>query len=450
MSDGTNDLSPELLERVKGVQSKFAEIHNDLAVHVTKIYDRPEIMIAVDLTFHSVLSFNFLGNRVRKGWVESLILGDTGCGKTATVTSLIHHYRAGDICTGEGATFAGIVGGAQQFAGNWSITWGQAPLMDRRLLAIDEVSGLTIEMISNMSGMRSEGIASLTKIHQEKTFARTRLIWISNPRGRNKGLWAYNTGVEAVQELIGRPEDIRRFDFAITMASGEVKTSIFNKRVEVDGTPHRYTSQLCHEQVLWAWSRKSEQITITPEAEELILKRAEAMGKTYHASVPLVEPADQRIKLARLAVAAAARVFSTDEMGERVIVKPEHVEFIYQFLVGIYAKSSLAYDLYSRQKFAEETIGEVDEITEIIRGQGEHLVDAFLDSKTMNATDIELICGIEKTEVKDMVTALVKNRCLKRSRYGFYKTPAFIELLKTIKLNGSYVDPAQKDENVPF
>ncbi len=218
MADRPNDLSTELIEKVNQVRSKFDDIHQDLAVHVTKIYDRPELMISIDLVFHSVLSFNFLGNVVRKGWLECLILGDTGCGKTATVGALIKHYKAGDICTGEGATFAGIVGGAQQFAGNWSITWGQAPLMDRRLLAIDEVSGLTTEMISNMSGMRSDGIAALTKIHQEKTFARTRLIWISNPRGRNKGLRAYNTGIEAVQELIGRPEDVRRFDFAVTVA----------------------------------------------------------------------------------------------------------------------------------------------------------------------------------------------------------------------------------------
>lgn len=449
MADRPNDLSPELIERVNQVRSKFDEIHQDLAIHVTKIYDRPELMISIDLVFHSVLSFNFLGNMVRKGWLECLILGDTGCGKTSTVASLIKHYKAGDICTGEGATFAGIVGGAQQFAGNWSITWGQAPLMDRRLLAIDEVSGLTTEMISNMSGMRSDGIAALTKIHQEKTFARTRLIWISNPRGRNKGLRAYNTGIEAVQELIGRPEDVRRFDFAVTVASGEVATKVFNRRVDSKGIPHRYTSQLCHEQVMWAWSRKSEQITITPEAEELILNRSEKMSKQFHASVPLVEPADQRIKLARLAVAAAARLFSTDETGERVIVGPEHVEFIYQFLLQIYTKKSLAYDLYSRQKFAEETILHPDAMMELVTGHGEHFVDSLLDARSLNVSDIELICGTEKTETKDLVGALIKNRCLKRGRFGFFKTPAFIELLKLAKEKDEW--PTSEDENeTPF
>src|SRR5204862_548399 len=85
----------------------------------------------------------------------------------------------------------------------------------------------------------------------------------------------------------------------------------------------------------------------TPEATDAILAAATAMGRRYHPSIPLVEPSDQRLKLARLAAAAAARVYSTDETGERLIVRPEHVAFVVDFLNRVYSAPAMAYDEYS-------------------------------------------------------------------------------------------------------
>src|SRR5690606_25246764 len=75
------------------VQEKFDEIHSDLAYNVTRIYGRNDIMTAVDLTYHSVLSFYFQGKREQRGWVETLIIGDTRTGESETVLSLLKHYK---------------------------------------------------------------------------------------------------------------------------------------------------------------------------------------------------------------------------------------------------------------------------------------------------------------------------------------------------------------------
>lgn len=441
-----------LSDRVGLLEEKFAVINKDLSHNVTKIYGRDDLLTAIDLIFHSVLSFVFLGNVVRKGWVEGLVLGDTGCGKTTVAEALMKHYQAGEMIRGEGATFAGLIGGVQQVSGSgrWSVTWGTLPLQDRRFVTIDEVSGLPVTDISDMSGVRSDGIAQLTKIHQEKTFARTRLLWISNPRS-NRSLASYATGVDAVRELIGRPEDIRRFDFALTLASNEVPSDVINRRYSGEEVPHVYTSELCHNQVLWAWSRKMEQIVFDEEAEDIILERAKKLGAEYHSSIPLVEPADQRIKLARLAVAAAARVFSSDDEGERVMVRGEHCEFIYRFLDKIYKKKSLAYDLYSRQRFSDEKLANPDVVREALEEQDIDFVNILLDMSFISMADIEVLADLDRIEAKQLLSIFVRNRCLKRARSGFFKTPAFIELLKQIKENGfKPKEVTSKDEEEPF
>src|SRR5690606_8678318 len=79
------------------------------------------------------------------------------------------------------------------------------------------------------------------------------------------------------------------------------------------------------------------------------LRVATEHGERYRfaTEVPLVEPNEQRVKLARLAVAVAALFFSASEDGQSVIVRPEHVQFAAEFLEALYAKPSLAFNEYA-------------------------------------------------------------------------------------------------------
>ena len=69
------------------------------------------------------------------------------------------HYQLGEFVTGENTSFAGLIGGMQQNQKRWFVSWGKIPLNDRRLVILDEASGLSKRDISNMSGVRSSGIA---------------------------------------------------------------------------------------------------------------------------------------------------------------------------------------------------------------------------------------------------------------------------------------------------
>lgn len=422
------------LKEGQTVKEKFDEIHDQFTHNVTHIYGRNDLLTALDLVYHSVLSFKFQGIDIRKGWLECLIIGDTRTGKSESTEKIMSHYKIGELVFGENSSFAGLIGGMQQTQSRWFITWGKIPLNDRRLVVIDEASGLSEDDIARMSGVRSSGIAEITKIQTEKALARTRIIWISNPRS-GRPLKTYPHGIEAISELIGKAEDISRFDFALSCASDEIPAEIINAAANTqDIPPLSYTTELCKQLIIWAWSRKSEDVVFEPDAVKVILEKAIIMGKTYSTRIPLVEPANQRIKLARMAVAIAARLFSTDETGQQVIVKAEHVEFAYNYIEEIYAKPSLDYRSYSRQEKESENIAQqhAEEILHYMASFSD-LAELFLRQAYLRANDIEEQLNIDKESAREHIHKLAQARMIDRTPHGYRKTPSFIMLLRQWK-----------------
>jgi MCM2/3/5 family protein len=447
--------------RGQSVRRKFEEIAEDLTYNITRIYGREDIIMAIDLAFHSVLGFEFQGKPVAKAWADVLIIGDTRTGKTETAQSMIYHYKLGEMTVGENTSFAGLIGGLKQDVGKrWAITWGKIPLNNGRLLAIDEASGLPLETIAAMSGIRSNGIAEMTKIQQQRTMARTRLIWISNPRA-DKGMSQYAHGVEAVRDLFGRPEDIARLDFAISSATNEVPMGVINAETH-KAVPHVYTSDLCRTMVLWAWSRSPDQISFEPDATRCVLDLATEQSERYSsaAGLPLVEGGNHRIKLAKMAAAAAARTFSTDDTGERVIVKPEHVEFVADFLDEIYDKASLDYSGWSRGMLTRTNVdpAKAKEAYDWVTAHPEW-ADLWLNKDELRLNDFITQFDLDAKDVRSSIfQPLAKLRMVEQGRQSAYvKTPAFIQILKEGLLPSNGAAPAEQPEgeeeegdDVPF
>ena len=116
--------------------------------------------------------------------------------------------------------------------------------------------------LAQMSDVRSSGIAKATGVVTAETTSRTRMMFISNPRN-GRQLKAENYGVSAILKLWGKAEDVRRLDFAVGVASGEVDTDIVNKSItDIPAVPHVYTSDRCKMRVMWAWSRRTRECLI--------------------------------------------------------------------------------------------------------------------------------------------------------------------------------------------
>lgn len=448
------ELDEEAIERLslfkqrpgQSVRDKFNEIHRDLERNVTFIWERRAVAFAVDLIYHTVLNFYFQEQYVKRGWGELLIIGDSGQAKTTIVERLMHHYRLGELHSGESSRRTGLVYSMQQTNKRWFLVWGAFPLNDGGLLTIDELSGLSEDDLGVMSDVRSSGIAKATGVITAETTSRTRAIYISNPRnGRQLNSETY--GVSAVLKLMGKAEDVRRLDLAMSVASGDVDPALVNKSLkEIPEVPHVYTSDACNTRVLWAWSRKPEDVVFTDEATELILKKATEMGARYSSKVPIVEAADQRIKIARLSVATAACVFSSDETGEKVIVKPEHVEFVVDFMNELYCSKSFGYDKLS----AQDTITSDTSDSNIKKLRKAYLLLPIMDFNDMSKilyqlpyfsrATLEDYTGLSKDDLKMLLKFMTNNHLVDKVRGDYRRLPLGTELFENLVDNPVTLD----------
>jgi hypothetical protein len=426
---------------------KCKDIADDLAANVTHIYGRPLLHVGYDLVWHSANSFIFNDSLVNKGWLECLVLGDTRTGKSETANHLIKHYKSGVLRPLEGASFAGLVGGAEQAGqSTWMVKWGLIPLNDRRLVVLDEMSGLFAAqgayskgIIEEMSSIRSEGKAMISKMGNNETSARTRLIWVSNPLDPTPLSQSYGGCINALRDLVRSPEDIARFDFVMAAAQDDVDTKVINSTTH-RRVRHQYTTTACSQLVMWAWSRTADQVQFSAGVEELVIKKALEMGARYVEDPPLIQRANVRLKIARLAVAIAARTFSTDRTGEKIIVQKRHVTSAARFLDEAYAQPAMGYgdhsDRIKRQEAkAEESIQAAREYLSQTPYKPAVEVLAQLGGSPFKHHDFVEMGGYDEEEARLIVAALTKWNMLKsHGRYHQKKaTPQLLRLVKELE-----------------
>lgn len=420
------------------VKARLGDIGRFLQNNVTRIWDRLDLHIGMDLVWHSVLEFEFDKKVIRRGWLESVVIGDTRTGKSEIASQIQRYYNFGEIVSGENTSYAGLVGGATKYDDAWFVKWGRIPLNDRRMVIIDEVTGMPTEDIALMSGIRETGIAEINKIESQKTNARTRAIWIGNVRYPKRELSDYEYGCESLYDLIGMPEDMARFDYAMAAASNEVSSRVVNSDHPVS-TANDYDAESCSLLVLWAWSRGRDTIQFQREAVEACWRHAIEMGEIYTSAMPLVMGANQRVKLARIGAAIAARTFSTDD-GENLIVTAEHIDVARAMLDSFYSKESFGYyQMSNRRK-------EVDEHRLSSQGKAIQYLQTRKDlalfisrSKYISVRKISDNVNIPDHEAQQVIGNFGKMMLIEdRGTHGYLVTNELKAIANKISSNGKY------------
>lgn len=430
----------------EALEAKLSELHEDLSRNVTRIYGRRDMHELMDMTYHSVLAMRFNG-QVVNGWINSAVVGDTAQGKSEASSRLREHYRLGERTECKNATVAGLLGGLQQVGNRWFVSWGVIPRHDRRLVILEEVKGAPIEVLSKLTDMRSSGIAEIPKIERRKTMARTRLLFLSNPRG-SRPMSSFGFGVEALLELIGSLEDIRRFDIALIVAERALRPE--QMRPTSNPPIHRFTSQLCRRLILWAWTRGLDEITISVPEE--IETQAAYLCSRFSEGIPLVDKGTIRHKLLRLAAAIAARVYSSPDLCSLVVL-PEHIRYAAKFIERVYADPFFGYADFSR---AKEQITKMVDDKDVQRyivatRHPKDLVRQMLYRNQISLQDIQDWCSVDQDEGQKILSFLVRKHALARgAKRDYYKTPDFIALLKRMENDPSIAESAKADPRDKF
>ena len=417
----------------EALEAKITKIYEDFAYNVTGIFERRDLHLVADLCWHSVLLFEHEG-RTTEGWVNALILGDTAHGKSEIAERLLQHYALGERVDCKNATAAGVIGGLQQIGTRWFISWGSVPRMDRQLCVLEEVHGFAIEEIARMTDMRSSGVAAIGKIEKGKTNARTRLLWIGNTRDRRK-IAEHSYPVDAIGNLIGAPEDVRRFDIACIVADDQIPASVRSTpRHHREAVEHELTPELSRALVLFAWTRGEDQVIFSEEVETEIRQATGRLSTKFGPEVGLIDIGTTHRKLARLACSLAARTFSVQE--RTVIVRKAHVQVIEALLNRLYDQMGYS-DLTGAERVAN-SIADPEVVSKCIKGSRhpKDVVRGLLRLRDISMDDVQALWEIDRESAQNVLSLLQRKHCLKRMRRGYRMSEAFIALLKSLELDG--------------
>jgi hypothetical protein len=439
------------------IEEKLAALCTDLTYNVTKIVERDETLLAVLLTYHSVLRFSVpWDSKPIRGWLELKIVGDTGTGKSALIDSIQKYVGLGTRVNAESTSRTGLTYKMEQSgtSGAWYIVWGAWPLADKELIWIDEDTGIEKDAYGEMTLARSDGRLEVKRAVTAETPCRVRGILSGNvPKGRR--LADYGQGVQSLRDIFNN-EDIRRFDFAVFMKSSDVTPEQYSRQLPT--FPKMLTPEILKNSVLFAWSRKPEHVIFTADTIERILEVSTELSKIYGnaSDVPLVSPSDQRNKVARLAVALASLTHSVDESGERIVVWPGHVEFIGAYLKELYNAPGCGLNYYARLAIKEDAIDDTryKKLTETLRSVNTlksdnkffAFVKLFAQQNYVRQSSIENMLAIDREEAKAIAAMLTKIQMIQETSGGYRKTAKFNSYIGKLFEHGVFDSLDDEDE----
>ena len=410
------------------VMEKMHSLADELAQHYTKIYNRPDWHLVALLTWLSPIGYAFpFEKEMQRGWLNSLAVGDTQTGKSKVIQTLRRIFNAGTIINAENCTYVGLVGGAIKMgSGQFMLRWGRIPLCDKQLVVIEELSGLSIEEISNMSDVRSSGIARLDKGGlSAETNARTRLLALSNVRPINKTLAGYLNGVQAVRELIGHGEDIARFDLIVTLVDKEVSVDVINRPFSSKGLKEAIPEEAFEKLCQFVWSLKPEQIKITTEAYYSVLEETKRLSEIYHASIPIFKGGSGRYKIARIAAAIACLQFKWN--GKVILVTEEHIEAASLFLQTLYDKPSFGYLEWSKQMQDRDNVKNLENVDKVFDDRIPNLnkrnasIETLIHMSKFTRDELCGIASLQITAADDLIGVMVRERVLRKGEANVWE-----------------------------
>ena len=286
---------------------------------ITKVFGRHRVtvLLAELLVYHSVREIPWEGERI-KGTVDLLVVGDTGQGKTTQYRRLSAALGLGYFASGSTSSRTGVLYTLDSKVNDKRVLrWGAFPLAHGELLAIDEAQNIPREQWSEFTTARSEGILKVDRAIRAEHPSRTRLICFANPVGRTS-MAEFQYGIMAVHPESGfmSSQDLRRFDLVACVAADDQSAEEIQRGVDPNDLLPISSAQL-RASVLWAWTRTADDVVYASQTVPAIHALAGALAATFGTpDIPLLIT-DAPEKVARLAVAFAALLHSTDDRTAR-------------------------------------------------------------------------------------------------------------------------------------
>lgn len=302
------------------------EWHRQVGPRVVGLDDAKE---AVLLVLHAVPRVTLPRGHEERGMLNLVLLGDTSTGKSVLASDVVEGLRVGGMVHGETAGRTGLLYSiTQSSSGRWSLRWGKIPRFHGQLIVLNEAGKLPREEIAQYRSVRREQRLVVDRVASAGRPVAVREIATLNP---DSGAMAdFVQPANALAKTVYQdPADIARTDLVVTFADGEPP---FASIAEGKGVGRPVDPEVYRRFVYWAWNIRASDIIWADGTSTLLTAEAIRLFRQFHVQrVPLVNNGLMAL-VARVACSYAARAFSTDTSGNKLIVAETHVRRAVAFL----------------------------------------------------------------------------------------------------------------------
>lgn len=381
---------------------------------------------AIDLSYHTVLEYNFGTFKNVRGYLDTLIVAESRVGKSSTAEAFQKLYKLGAFTSlaGNSATIPGIIGGSTKVNGNYQTRAGLIPMNHRGLVIFEELAKCNSNLVRELTDIRSSNQVRIARVSGTLTLpALVRMITLTNVKNTGnkiRPINSYPNGVDILVELIGSPEDIARYDLMLVLGEqGNKVIDPFWEPIE-PFEPEAYQTR-----IRWVWSRTADQVVIDQEVGRYVLEKCNELNKEYDSHIKIFGTEAWK-KVSRLAIAIAGYLVSTDSSYERIIVTKEHVDAAVQYLIDCYDNSTFKLREYVAM---ERMYNEIDEdgialLQELYNTNPSILLQLERINRT-NKQNIMAATGLESNDYNKFMQRLTQGLFITYEGYDIIPTQRF-------------------------
>ena len=384
-----------------------------------------DLIKAIDLSYHTVLGFNFnLFENVR-GYLDTFIVGESRVGKSSVANKLREIYQLGIFTSlaGSSATIPGLVGGSNKQNGTFQTRAGLIPQNHKGLIIFEEFGKSKNDVIAELTDIRSSNEVRITRVSGTLTLpASVRMITLTNTKtidGMIKPIATYPNGISVITELVGTAEDIARYDLLVVLGTRGAK------HIDINWVPPvPYTVEQYRARVRWIWSRTPEQIIFDDGVIDYIIEKANELNDTYECHIKIFGTEAWK-KIARLAIAVAGYVCSTDDF-ETIKVTKEHVDYAVKTFVDLYDNETFKLREYvnNERKYSEIDSDGIAALQNIYNKNPAlilHLEQVAMTSKTT----VQAATGLSNDDYNALMNQLISDSFVQITKYDIVPTERF-------------------------
>lgn len=340
-------LTPELKEKLSVFRDMDGSVEDKMNSLTQKVkgmlgYNGNDTLIKlIDLSYHTVLSFNLGQFKNVRGYLDTLIVGESRVGKSSTADALRKTYQLGTFTSlaGNSATVAGLIGGSNKTSGGaFQTKAGLIPQNHKGLIIFEEFGKCNTNLTAELTDIRSSNEVRITRVSGVLSLpAMVRMITLSNVKTMGseiKSIASYPNGISVITELVPTAEDIARYDVMCVLGDKG------NAQIDPYWQPEEpFEDEVYQARVRWVWSRTAEDIIIDETTGRYLLEQANALNKVYDSHIKIFGTEAWK-KLARLSIAIAGYLVSTDDTYQNIIVTKEHIDYAVATYNEIYDNST--------------------------------------------------------------------------------------------------------------